>query len=220
MVLAILAGRKTQTRRVLKPRPYVFPHPHDGHRCWNATGSVGGRICISDRGLLDLHHKPRPDDLLWVRETWTYINHQTSSRGLEVCIAYNADGERLPNRPSIVVGDEWRDKVDAWPFRPRKHPSIHMPRWASRITLKVTGVKVERLRDISESDAVAEGIEWKDGCWATYNNDGTMRCGGSPSPIEAYRCLWTNINGTGSWESNPWVAAISFERVPASGGGG
>ena len=98
------------------------------------------------------------------------------------------------------------------PFALRTNRSpIHMPRWASRITLTVTDVRVQRLQEISQDDAIAEGIEFRpDSGWATWNSDGSMRCGGSPMPIDAYRCLWTNINGTGAWDENPWVAAYTF----------
>ena len=90
-------------------------------------------------------------------------------------------------------------------------PSIHMPRWASRITLKVTGVKIERLRDIGEEDAKAEGIrETLGGWWSAVENYPPLAAN---SPIGAFYCLWTSINGAASWEANPWVAAISFERI-------
>jgi hypothetical protein len=91
----------------------------------------------------------------------------------------------------------------------KKRPSIHMPRWASRITLKITDVRVERLHDISEADALAEGIvEKPDRIWWVDDGDPEHGFG---SPRAAYAELWSSINGPGSWDANPWVWAVSFE---------
>lgn len=143
----------------------------------------------------------RPGDRLWVRETWC----QTSTHGI-VC---RADGE---------ISDE---------FGPWK-PSIHMPRWASRITLEITDVRVERLQEISEADAIAEGIErlkdhplgfpvWK----VCDHQDGTpgvevldyVGRDWTKDPRRAYQALWLSINGPGSWDANPWVWVIEFRRI-------
>jgi len=94
-------------------------------------------------------------------------------------------------------------------------PSIHMPRWASRITLRVTAVKVERLQDISEADAKAEGVYWSErfeGWTSGAGADESCDYHGS-NPVTAYSKLWERINGPGSWDANPWVAAYSFERI-------
>jgi hypothetical protein len=81
-----------------------------------------------------------------------------------------------------------------------------MPRWASRITLEITDVRVERLQDISEEDAIAEGVKWF--------SSGAVECPGMPeTPVDAYRSLWEKISGSGSWEKNPWVWCISFKRT-------
>ncbi len=95
-------------------------------------------------------------------------------------------------------------------------PSIHMPRWASRITLEVTGVRVERLQDISEEDAIAEGVE----CWEERGYDDAQdfyrnyHTGGDLFTAKAsYRTLWESINGPGSWERNDWVWVIEFKRI-------
>lgn len=194
MVRALLEGRKTQTRRVLKPQPGgsylgLLNRPR-GLRAWFA----GGQGEYSSR---EINLRYRIGDLLWVRETWAPLHALTHNDPGTQALAdngfYRADC-------STVDGEiaRWRS-------------SIHMPRWASRITLEVTGVKVEKLQDISEADARAEGIEWRYGAWGTWNPDGTNRCGGSHDPREAYRCLWININGAGSWEADPWVVAITFK---------
>lgn len=207
MVRAVLDGRKTQTRRVLAIR---------GHRHFSEFGpsdTPGYDWHFRDAGMRwhDLRHDEllvrlpfAVGDLRWVREPWRTrrdFDH-LAPRDIPVgsTIQYDATG------PTFDEG-----------LSGRSRPGMFLPRWASRLTIRVTGVKVERLQDISEEDAKAEGLEWRDGCWATYNGDGTMRCGGSLDPIEAYRCLWININGTGSWELNPWVVAVTFEVLRRDG---
>lgn len=100
-------------------------------------------------------------------------------------------------------------------------PSIHMPRWASRITLEITEVRVERLREISVDDAIAEGLTRRAGALETWWGNGFD--GDTPnadaayflSPIECYRALWDQINGAGAWDKNPWIWAITFRKLPA-----
>lgn len=202
MVRAILAGTKTQTRRVVKPQP---------------SGFVGGPGVTLTNGLpdpllpLDETVEPygreircpygQPGDRLWVRETWAYGIHALSSRNAERegPWVYSADAAAEQGR----LGDCWR-------------PSIHMRREASRITLEVTVVRVERLQEISEADAVAEGIEpftdfLPSGHWRRY--DAAALAGYTSSPTDAYASLWESINGPGSWDANPWVWAVEFKRV-------
>jgi len=211
MVRALLDGRKTQTRRALKPQPYDFAHPNDGHRCWNASGVPGGRICVSDRDLLGLH-KWRVADRLWVREAcWIAPPYWTDS-------PVNPMG---PHRQETAYAADDRSgytRDAAADYKLKLRPSIHMPRWASRLTLLVDDVRIERLQDISEEDAVAEGIAEYPcegpyrGAGATYwaAERGHPEHGARTSPIAAYRALWETINRPGSWDANPWVAAISF----------
>jgi hypothetical protein len=143
----------------------------------------------------------KPGDRLWVRETWAYHLHaQASLADDDGPWVYAADGEQAKQ---YRLCDRWR-------------PSIHMPRWASRITLEVTGVRVERLQDISEADAVAEGAP----CWfcraavvdITPGRD--CACALEPRPGRiAYRELWNSINGAGSWDMNPWVWVVEFRKA-------
>jgi hypothetical protein len=202
MVRAILEGRKTQTRRIMKPQPFV-----DGDRVtWWPTNAkpddtglmrpmtmwrLGMPIEQSGAaniGQLCSHGKP--GDRLWVREAikqkpnGEYSNSPYSARADWV---YSADNELL--KP------DWL-KMVGWSFH-RSKPSIHMPRWASRITLEITGVRVERLNDINERDAIAEGVV----------GDGYL------TPGEMFSVLWESINGKGSWAENPWVWCISFKVV-------
>jgi hypothetical protein len=107
----------------------------------------------------------------------------------------------------------WYEAEGNKPFHMKWKPSIHMPRWASRITLRITDIRVERLQDISEDDARAEGAMWHDG--GTYWHSG-WRHDYSDVHADAYSSfarLWNNINGPGAWDANPWVWVVSFERV-------
>ena len=196
MVRAILSGNKTQTRRILKPQPCELPDFNIGGLSINIHGSVYGAFSP------DCPRKTcpygQPGDRLWVRETWAPL--AVSSKGAY----YRADIEN-PKRGG------WK-------------PSIHMPRWASRITLEVTGARVERLQDISRGDAIAEGVDWKR-C-PTYQSIESFteqrlaqKLGMACFPvltidyIGGYKRLWESINGPGSWNENPWVWVVEFRKV-------
>lgn len=175
MVRALLDGRKTQTRRIVK-----FPHPPEG---WHVNNCPYGQ----------------PGDRLWVRESGWERPYRTTKMMRE-------GADTWPR--FAYAADDWsdNDRADfkAFGFKPR--PSIHMPRWASRILLEITGIRVERLQDISEEDARAEGCEvpaiiYPDEPHSAY------------SYVEQYRLLWESINGPGSWDANPWVWCISFRRI-------
>jgi hypothetical protein len=184
MVRAIRNGRKTQTRRAIKPVPTFN----------------GGGACHDAGALQQDYVEPHwvfpktcpygaPGDLLWVRETWAPL---PGSVVLNVAF-YRADTKAAPDDV------RWR-------------PSIHMPRWASRITLRITDVRVERLQDISEEDAEAEGLtkEIAPNGHVTWHVPDLL---GAQTPCRAFRLLWEDINGAGAWDANPWVWVIEFERV-------
>lgn len=208
MVRAILDGRKTQTRRVLKPQPFddgyfegdVFcdfvPAPASNQAAYArfSAAAVGGGAVRTE--TYEPRHKV--GDRLWVRETWTHTGEGVwtvlnARMALDGAVSYLADGR--------IAGASY-------------FPSIHMPREFSRITLEVTGVKVERLQDISEADAAAEGLQKlpETGRWAV-DKDGRSFDRTAFDPRTAFGWLWESINGPGSWEANPWVVAISFKRV-------
>lgn len=191
MVRALIAGTKSQTRRVVKAPGWDPASPEYG-------GLTGIKQHADERIGLQayfwharsaLAHGVRcpygqPGDRLWVRETWRRYGDG---------IAYRAD-----------YGDaSFADEVHA-PWK----PSIHMPRCLSRITLEITGVRVERLKDISADDAYDEGAA----DWAAE----TQRNGNKwPNIVRAYQGLWESINGPGSWDANPWVWVLSFRRLPS-----
>lgn len=178
MVRALLDGTKTQTRRLVKTQPTHF-NPVGVPRLARPVGPSDVITCPYGQ----------PGDRLWVRETWAYGIHAMAANRDEVGpFVYAADGTTQGR-----LCDRWR-------------PSIHMPRTASRITLEITGVRVERLQDISNDDAYSEGT----GTWAAESaKDGNKW----PSMPRAFQGLWESINGAESWATNPWVWVIQFKRL-------
>lgn len=211
MVRALIEGRKTQTRRVLKPQPvaletrplgfvgnpakFAFTLCHEGGA--NETLYVPVAYTIGDR--------------LYVREAWGVGTRPCPIEGWRDGVEYRAEEAYLDNEDDELTlhavttpeGVHLEDYAsDGW------RPSIHMPRWASRLTLTVTDVRVQRVQDISNADALAEGIEWPIADCAEAGEP-------SGSPILVFEELWDSLNakrGFG-WDANPWVVAITFEVV-------
>lgn len=184
MVRAIL-GRKTQTRRILKPKDAAW---------------VEKMLPNFLAGKWDERPMPygKPGDTLWVRETW-----QTH------CDMDHISPSALPKDAAI----QYPATYDHWVSK--KRPAIHMPRWASRISLLVKDVRVERLQDISEKDAIAEGISrnhhGNGDQWVEYPIGSSAA--GWTDPRRSFQSLWESINGPGSWTDNPWVAVVEFDRI-------
>ncbi|ARO24794.1 hypothetical protein TAL182_CH03049 [Rhizobium sp. TAL182] len=201
MVRALLAGTKRQTRRIIKPQPpadvvrhcwydaplYGFTRDHDVSKDWHVVRLLAYK-----------------GDRLWVKENHAIVPRTAyrMSEGVQQTLRPDDDHD------AAVYAAGWeRSKPGRW------RPSIHMPRWASRLTLTVTDVRVERLQDISEDDAVAEGIEFDPRwdpvgqCkWRHYGKES----GGIYPPSASYGTLWDSINGNGSWDADPWVVAYTF----------
>lgn len=220
MVRAILDGRKTQTRRVMKPQPEPCPAPRGGH--WWASNVFKTMLHVEEEmqngkgGWGGLAGDACPfgtvGDHIWVRETWADVNLE----GIPA-VAYRADDDvySLMDDKSFLDEDgafNYEDpRVAKYSFAAwysdlisgtegRWTPSIHMPRWASRITLEITDVRVERLNDISDTDANAEGVMADDLSPARY----------------VFGSLWQSIYGADnpqSWQANPWVWVIDFRRI-------
>lgn len=194
MVRAILDGSKTQTRRVVKPQP-IYDGKFAGG--WKVVGKNGHEAATCGPLVSELCPYGQPGDRLWVRETWA-APHSEDGRPPR---AIQCDQLRIHYLASEGRGGlVWR-------------PSIHMPRWASRITLEITGVRVERLQEISEADAIAEGIERSYDQWRDYRTDQAVNYPSAATPIDSYRTLWEEINGQGSWDANPWVWVVEFKRL-------
>jgi len=210
MVRALLDGRKTMTRRVLKPQP-----PADlglvGIYAPKLT-AVFGYVTPDADCKVALRYMP--GDRLWVREAWRipymdniYSPSDIAAHAIEAgysspwsAIEYMADGERVNWKP--VFGDPGRVRA-----------GMHMPRWASRLTLIVKGVRVQRVQDISEQDAIAEGCPGRLGPNPDFPDEW------DPSPVEEYSGLWDELNARRpgcSWSDNPWVVALTFDVVKAN----
>jgi len=213
MVRALLAGTKVQTRRVVKPQPIM----RDGGDC---VVEYGKQRHSGPAEYLLGHVLPKfgcpygqPGDRLWVREAHMIQAHPADiglsradiPKTWDAAVAsagsviYRAD----PGAELLADGRKWS-------------PSIHMPRWASRLTLEITGVRVERLNDISESDALAEGVTAVSSGGVTLFTTTGVNC--FQTAKDAYAALWESINGPGSWDANPWVWVVEFKR--ANGGEG
>lgn len=221
MVRAILEGRKTVTRRTVKPSMRGFDVSFELHQqedgSWRPMHTFD-ESCMDDQGTEHPIACPygRPGDRLWVRETWGVISHTWNEHGDMV--------DWVPDRPATAIRElpfgrgyysghviyaadgpnEWAGDDDGG-GEPRSawHPSIHMPRAASRILLEITAVRVERLQEIAPSQCIAEGA------WRIEDR----ALGRGHEAVAAFQGLWTSINGDESWSANPWVWVVEFRRV-------
>lgn len=218
MVRALLADRKTQTRRVIKPQPT----------------RIGTTTILEYRGGLYqpeklpansnlFNHCPygQPGDRIWVRETFRLTDTfdlDSPSRVGERCIDA---GYKKPWAPILYEADGWRrdwhhvgtpPHDGTLPKQGKTRVSIHMPRWASRIMLEIVSVRVERLQDISEADALAEGARQdKAGGFYIDGADGRYASPVDSSAVDAFKSLWDSTGG--DWAANPWCWAITFNRM-------
>lgn len=207
MVRAVLDGRKMQTRRVMKVQPhagvrnspFVKSGIEDGH----------GKELVCPFGEVG--------DRLWVRETWSVVNHAFDDDGLMIDYVPDRPAKAVHEKPfgrgyysghAIYAADggfTWGDDDGCADGRSCWKPSIHMPRWASRITLEITGVRVERLNSMTEKGALAEG------CLGGHDSIPGYQY--SATPHEHFHHVWQSIYGADSWQANPWVWVIEFKRA-------
>lgn len=192
MVRAILDGRKTQTRR-----PVKFPVHDKNLGCELAGNELAGELSAGNY-LNSAFGKP--GDRIWVRETFS--GHYLDDAQIQ---------DIKDGRDKATDLCEYRaDYPDGYQASDGWTPSIHMPRWASRILLEITDVRVERLNAISQEDAQAEGMELT-GWRPTYSDPDSG--GEVMTPYDNFAELWSSIYGDESWKANPWVWVISFKRV-------
>ncbi|HEN3636831.1 TPA: hypothetical protein U5E40_001429 [Yersinia enterocolitica] len=198
MVNAILSGRKTQTRRIMKVQPAECNHTHWPEypnpewklydRGWNCA-VCGNGVSLTERDVTGIICPlGKPGDQLWVREAF--------ATGLctKSTLAYRATHKT-------------EDLEEGWGETIKWTPSIHMPRWASRINLLITGVRAERLNDISEQDARAEGVK-------AWRGPAEELVGGKLAFFELWDSIYGQKEGE-NWQANPWVWVIEFERMEA-----
>lgn len=209
MVQALLAGMKTQTRRIVKPQPTMsmIPEPHfvwnpkklNGHAFY-FSGSRAGLVDVLTSQELEVCPYGQVGDILWVRETFVFRDKHGKNY-------FKAD---YPNYEPYAHNG-WK-------------PSIHMPKVASRIWLEITDIRVQRAQDISEEDAIAEGVgelisslNADTGAKMYVNYEDLNDRQGYFSPQMSFITLWECINGHGTWKDNLWVWAVSFKVLSTTG---
>lgn len=217
MVQAILAGKKTETRRIVNPQP-------DDDGLWDDTNMPrslqstlkGWNGTVADSGA-SKEWKCKygePGDVLWVREGfYAYGKWMQGSKNGKLSWRFidktsgNSMGYQYQTDTAAWMDNDYREL--GW----YKRNSIHMPFTACRLFLKIKSIRVEKLHDISEADATAEGIEFintnRGSGWKSYTNEGQV----TNYPVLSYMTLWESVNGIESREANPWVWVVKFERT-------
>jgi hypothetical protein len=192
MVKALLDGRKTQTRRIIKPQPEVNEHGNLSGEWLNKP--LDGLLLPKLKDIVIHCPYGERGDRLWVRETCVIAPQDWNDGSFSNAI----DSENKRRLIQYIATDPSPDAADDYGLK--KTPSIFMPRWASRITLEITNIRVERLQDISDEDAISEGVDRTNTSISGYAS-------------ERYKRLWESINGKGSWDANPYVWRIEFRRM-------
>ncbi|HID9179129.1 TPA: hypothetical protein ACXE53_001519 [Klebsiella quasipneumoniae] len=229
MVRALLSGRKTQTRRIVKGTDGAVKFCKE----WDINGKevfvvLGEKDHTGMNPVLGAISCPfgAVGDRIWVRETWATLGNEDGCcidwegnlcKGDERSAAriYRASCEQRPGDYGLwSIPDDayWKPHTKEHKFEGAWRPSIHMPRWASRILLEITDVRVERLNAISEEDARAEGII-DGGCLNCGEPEPCGCANPEPDATDAFAYLWQSIYGQENWNANPWVWVISFKRV-------
>jgi hypothetical protein len=227
MILALLAGTKTQTRRIIKPVDVVkicgitgeLRHDrHNGSLDWAEAflnhepvtyGYPDGKEKLVSE-LPSVSPFGTPSDRLWVRETCRAEELPDGTNG----VRYLADSHFQPINNTAEAGKEWVKLYHYGKRRGATVPPIHAPRWTSRLLLEKVAGRVEQLQSISEADARAEGVGRDDGGeYGIAYKDYLNQNGGFRKATESFRTLWASIHGLGSWEANPWLWVEEFKRI-------
>ena len=226
MVRAILDGRKTQTRRILKKQPQshhweILPGYEFFSKLLETTKGLACRFshCLNGREDEPLWVNcpyGKVGDRLWVRENYRlYLRGRGDSPGFDRVITYPVN---ITRGDCTLVPSDWFDWFDSKEKSKRSfslRPSIHMPRFASRILLEITDIRVERLQDINEEDAQKEGVYklWCDTGWNRYGVDAGDILLNNKTARGCFRMLWEWIHDEKSWDSNPFVWVVSFKPI-------
>lgn len=203
MVKALLAGKKTQTRRLIKPQP------PSGFWFYELTDDLG----YSEAGFVQneledpLYYRcpyGKPGDKLWVKETWRHYGNLYKGNKAYALVEYRADGacRQIELKIPLPTRSWWDSGKKPWAS------PIFMPRWASRITLKVTKIRIQQVQDIGANDIFKEGIDK----WEEYEGGRVISVAQARG---RFRQLWNSLYAKGDfgWDSNPWVWVIEFKRV-------
>lgn len=231
MIRAIIAGRKTQTRRTVKNLEYLNFRQFDSYERWQLEyrftkpikGTLKGLVVsFANEAAAKSHFiadfcKYQVGDFLWVRESfypdpphtgeWDFYEFDD---GTPHQMNIKAIPEKYRNPEHVIYKESWKGSPLSW-----KSP-IYMPRWASRITLKITDIRIERIQETTEADAISEGCDADSNTlearerWHNYCNPGNAIKGSHRSTFEK---LWKKINGAESWNNNDWVFVYTFEVV-------
>lgn len=200
MVQAILEGRKTQTRRIIKPQTdengvgFMKNPPLDWESTYKETWCPWKWDTVEGERVSKFCPYGDIGDILWVRETWQKI---ITPFGKDAFV-YKADD------------DFYKDTIEDWPGW---SPSIFMPKEACRLFLKITSIRVERLQGISEQDAIAEGVRKYENRIIQTKYKDYVNARPTSSAVESFETLWQSVYGRESWDANPWVWVIEFERI-------
>ncbi|HFD8275425.1 TPA: hypothetical protein ACF6GX_002050 [Raoultella ornithinolytica] len=217
MVRALLDGRKTQTRRIMKVQPE--PSKSRPGDFWFSSKKLESMVHVSDLApgnspIVDCHLFFQEHccpfgavgDRIWVREAFRVHSRATDVATLVYKASERNSWTEQTHRVPVAVCNK--------PATPEKWtPSLHMPRWASRITLEITDVRVERLNSISEEDATAEGVPPAGSLLPDYQGTFLTPNGDFATAKVAFQRLWESIYGEDSWKANPWVWVIKFKRI-------
>lgn len=190
MIKALLAGLKTETRRVIKP---------GDNSIFNGQWADSYVLDPGNEEWRQRDIRWGPDDRLWVRETWkphSIYAHMKPREMPQTEVFYRADDAYAPSNTRWI-------------------PGIHMPRWASRLTLLVCEVRVERLQEITDEAAEREGIACRDHCWGIYDVPDEPWFASTVGPIESFSALWDALHARDgySWDANPWVTVTRFDVI-------
>lgn len=228
MVQAILDGRKTITRRIINPQPAPCDHSsfieaswRNEPTTWQCFDDSNEWYCARCGNGVDYEgngmkcRQGKAGDILWVRETWRkfcYVDEYGYTHFDDERIEYAADNPEpiyeLDADGAQVFNKDGSEKMIPW------KPSIHMPKVACRLKLKIVSIRVERLHDITEEEAIREGIEPMPAIWGTPQWRDYVNGGSTGWPCNSFVSLWTSINGDDSWKDNPWVWRIEFTVLP------
>lgn len=218
MVKAIIDGRKGQTRRIMKVQPEC-PEFELRYIAESTARSEVGKYCWAEPGVTlnprrsKLFSSPygQPGDRLWVRETCRAS--ELSSQHHDAVI-YLADTATQVIKDTKEAADDWLKLFSYRGGKGKVVPAIHMPRWASRLTLEITNVGVQRLQSISQNDAAREGLVRLPASGRYCINQGDQYFGGaSHDAREVFSWLWESVYGDEAWQANPWVWVYEFRRI-------